>query len=61
MEQKLTTLVQQKWLSKMLGFDYVIQYKKGKDNVVADALSRKDELEGSLAVMQSVTLVGVLK
>lgn len=55
MEQKLTTLVQQKWLSKMLGFDYVIQYKKGKDNVVADALSRKDELEGSLAVMQSVT------
>ena len=38
MEQKLTTLVQQKWISKMLGFDYTIQYKKGKENLVTDAL-----------------------
>lgn len=45
MEQKLTTILQQKWLSKMLGFDYVIAYKKGKDNVVADALSRMHEKE----------------
>lgn len=40
MEQNLTTLLQQKWLSKMLGFEYIISYKKGKDNVAADALSR---------------------
>lgn len=38
MEQKLTTILQQKWLSKMLGFDYSISYKKGKDNVATDAL-----------------------
>ena len=27
----------------MLGYDFEIIYKKGKPNVVADALSRKDE------------------
>lgn len=43
MEQKLTTVVQQKWLSKMLGFDFVIECKKWKDNLVVDALSRLHE------------------
>ncbi|XP_026441777.1 uncharacterized protein LOC113340943 [Papaver somniferum] len=41
LEQKLTTTFQQKWLIKQLGFDYDIQYKKGANNVVADALSRR--------------------
>ena len=27
----------------MLGYDFEIIYKKGKKNLVADALSRKDE------------------
>jgi hypothetical protein len=39
---------QQKWVTKMLGYDYEIIYKKGKENVVVDALSRKYEEEGSL-------------
>lgn len=30
MEQKLTTSLQQKWVSKLLGYDYVITHKKGK-------------------------------
>jgi hypothetical protein len=41
-------LEQQKWVTKLFGYDYEIIYKKGKDNVVADAWSRKYEDEGSL-------------
>jgi hypothetical protein len=33
----------QKWVTKMLDYDYEIIYKKWKQNVVEDALSRKDE------------------
>ncbi|KAJ4962167.1 hypothetical protein NE237_022106 [Protea cynaroides] len=41
--QKITTVAQQKWLYKLMGFDFVIEYKHGKENVVADALSRLEE------------------
>ncbi|GAA0168269.1 hypothetical protein LIER_40530 [Lithospermum erythrorhizon] len=40
LEQKVTTYLQQKAMAKLLGFDYIIQYKQGKENLVADALSR---------------------
>jgi hypothetical protein len=43
LEQRLSSEEQQKWVTKILGYDFEIIYKKGKKNVVADALSRKDE------------------
>ena len=43
LEQRLSSEKQQKWVTKMLGYDFEIIYKKGKQNVVADALSRNDE------------------
>ena len=43
LEQKLSSEEQQKWVTKILGYDFEIVYKKGKKNVVADALSIKDE------------------
>jgi hypothetical protein len=43
LEQRLSLEEQQKWVTKILGYDFEIVYKKGKQNVVADALSRKDE------------------
>ncbi|GKA33895.1 ribonuclease H-like domain-containing protein [Tanacetum coccineum] len=39
MEKRLTTYFQIKWLSKLSAYDYVKLYKKGSENVVADALS----------------------
>jgi hypothetical protein len=48
LEQHISSQEQQKWVTKLFGYDYEIIYKKGKDNVVVDALSRKYEEEGSL-------------
>jgi hypothetical protein len=41
LEQKVGTPMQQKWLTKLLSFDFLVEYKKGKENLVVDALSRK--------------------
>ena len=43
LEQILSSEEKQKWVIKMLGYDFEIIYKKGKQNVVEYALSRKDE------------------
>jgi hypothetical protein len=44
----------------MLGYDYEIIYKKGKENFVVDALSRKFEEDGSLLAL-SLTSLGWIK
>jgi hypothetical protein len=46
LEQRISSSEQQKWVTKIFGYDYEIIYKKGKDNVVVDALSQKYEEEG---------------
>ncbi|GJR52082.1 retrotransposon-related protein [Tanacetum coccineum] len=38
--QRLTTPFQTKWLPKLLGYDYEISYKKGRENIIADAFLR---------------------
>ena len=43
LEQRLSSEQHTKWVTNILGYDFEIIYKKGKLNVVADALSRKDE------------------
>jgi hypothetical protein len=48
LEQRISSPKQQKWVTNLFGYDYEIIYKKGKNNVVADALSRKYEEEGSI-------------
>ena len=56
-DQRLHTNWQQKALTKLMGLQYKIVYKKGADNRVADALSRRPA-EGleilSLSVVQPV-------
>lgn len=41
MEQRVVTPEQQKWVSKLLGYDYEIIYRPDKTNLAADALSRR--------------------
>lgn len=43
MEHKIIIALQQRWISKLLGLDYEIQYKMGAANKVADGLSRRDQ------------------
>ena len=41
LKHRLSLKEKQKLVTKMLGYDIEIIYKKGKQNMVADALSRK--------------------
>nr|CAD1840652.1 unnamed protein product [Ananas comosus var. bracteatus] len=51
LEQKIITPMQQKRMWKLMGFNYTIAYKKGKENMAADALSRREVESGtSLAI-----------
>jgi hypothetical protein len=52
MTQHITEGIQHKLLMKLLEFQYTIEYKKGKENTIADALSRKDS---SISAITSVT------
>ena len=38
LHQRIGISFQQKWLSKLMGYAFVMEYKKGSENVVADAL-----------------------
>jgi hypothetical protein len=56
LEQIISSLEQQKWEKNLFGYDYEIIYKKGKENVVVDALSQKYEEEVSLFSLFFVVL-----
>lgn len=43
LEQRIATPAQQKWLAKLLGYLFVVEYKQGCENKLADALSRREE------------------
>lgn len=46
LQQRITTGGQQNWVAKLLGYNFEIIYKLGKENNGADALSRsRDEIE----------------
>ena len=54
LQQKISTPFHQVWLSKLMGFDYEIQYKAGRQNNVADALSR---VQGSELLFLAILVV----
>lgn len=54
LEQRLKIPIHQQWLPKLLEFDDEIQYRQGKENLVADALSR---VEGAEVLHMAMTVV----
>jgi len=47
LDQRVGTPAQQKWISKLMGYAFIVEYKKDKDNLVVDALSKKEGKEGA--------------
>ena len=58
LDQRLVTIPQHHWVSKLLGFNFAVEYKPAATNVVADALSRCNtdtvRLNGRLARLHTV-------
>ena len=48
LEQKIGTPTQQKWITKLFGYAFLVEYKHGKENLVADAFSRREAVEDGL-------------
>uniref|UniRef100_A0ACD5Y5K7 Uncharacterized protein n=1 Tax=Avena sativa TaxID=4498 RepID=A0ACD5Y5K7_AVESA len=42
LDQRLSTVPQHQWISKLFGYDFTVEYRPGRLNTVADALSRRD-------------------
>lgn len=49
------TPTQQKWITKLLGYSFLVEYKKSKENKVTDALSRR--MEGFNASSDSLFVI----
>lgn len=56
LKQRAINVEYQKWLTKLLGFDFKIQYNPGLENKAADALSRKDFVSELYALSVPVAL-----
>eukprot|EP01018_Ginkgo_biloba_P024735 Gb_03978 [translate_table: standard] len=61
LSQESLTEEQHKWIDKIQEFDFSVTYKRGKENTVADALSRRFEAECNAMVHINPTWVQDLK
>ena len=57
LDQRLSTAPRHQWISKLFGFDFSVEYRPGRLNTVADALSPCDqqELQSNTMSMPSLT------
>ncbi|KAK8621921.1 hypothetical protein V6N13_097549 [Hibiscus sabdariffa] len=56
LEQRLTIVIQNKGLTKLLGLNYRIQYQKGKSNIVANVLYRSYEDNSEFYALTTTTI-----
>ena len=50
LEQQISTEAQQRWIMKLMGYDFTIEYKIGRHNLVADGLSRRESSSSLCAI-----------
>jgi hypothetical protein len=53
LDQRLSTIPQHAWVSKLFGFQFSVEFKPGRLNMVAGALSRRDEEHPSVHALSS--------
>jgi hypothetical protein len=53
LDQCLATIPQHQSFGKLLGFDFSVEYKPGTMNVMANALSRRDTVDGELLALSA--------
>jgi len=58
LDQRLSSVPQHQWISKLFGFDFAVEYRPGRLNIVADALSRRGMEEGTAPVPAAHALSG---
>lgn len=54
LHQKIATPAQQLWVAKLLGYDFMVEYKTGVTNTAADSLSRQEE-EGTFMAISRLS------
>ena len=42
LDQRVGTPAHQRWITKLRKYAFIVEYKKSKENLVTDTLSRKD-------------------
>jgi hypothetical protein len=55
LDQRLSTIPQHQWITKLFGYDFTVEYRPGRLNTVADFLSRRDSEEISLHTISTPT------
>jgi hypothetical protein len=55
-EQRLVQGIQHKLMVKLMGYNYKVEYKKGRENRVADALSRRPQESELMSITTVVPL-----
>ncbi|XP_066373102.1 uncharacterized protein [Miscanthus floridulus] len=51
LDQRLCTVPQHQWVSKLFGYDFAIECRLGILNTVADALSRREDVDASISAI----------